>query len=51
MGTKYCLLLIEFQANRITPSEMKKNCTVALDGVNLSKNRYTDVLPCMYHQW
>ncbi|TKY51508.1 Protein-tyrosine-phosphatase PTP1 [Spatholobus suberectus] len=33
------------QANRITPSEMKKRCTVALDTVNLSKNRYTDVLP------
>ncbi|POO00248.1 Protein-tyrosine phosphatase [Trema orientale] len=33
------------QANRITPSEMKRNCGVALDGVNLSKNRYTDVLP------
>ncbi|KAL5558495.1 hypothetical protein UlMin_034706 [Ulmus minor] len=33
------------QANRITPSEMKRNCTVALDSVNLSKNRYTDVLP------
>ncbi|XP_010094850.2 protein-tyrosine-phosphatase PTP1 isoform X1 [Morus notabilis] len=33
------------QANRITPSEMRRNCTVALDSVNLSKNRYTDVLP------
>ncbi|XP_027365953.1 protein-tyrosine-phosphatase PTP1 [Abrus precatorius] len=33
------------QANRITPSEMKRRCTVALDAVNLSKNRYTDVLP------
>ncbi|KAK7357126.1 hypothetical protein VNO80_16409 [Phaseolus coccineus] len=33
------------QANRITPSEMRRRCTVALDAVNLSKNRYTDVLP------
>ncbi|QCE08013.1 protein-tyrosine phosphatase [Vigna unguiculata] len=33
------------QANRITPSEMRRRCTVALDGVNLNKNRYTDVLP------
>nr|XP_048332558.1 protein-tyrosine-phosphatase PTP1-like isoform X1 [Ziziphus jujuba var. spinosa] len=33
------------QANRITPSEMRRNCTVALDSVNVSKNRYPDVLP------
>ncbi|XP_062157659.1 protein-tyrosine-phosphatase PTP1 [Alnus glutinosa] len=33
------------QANRITPSEMRRSCTVAFDGVNLSKNRYTDVVP------
>ncbi|KAG4910671.1 hypothetical protein JHK87_056787 [Glycine soja] len=33
------------QANRITPSEMRRRCTVAYDAVNLSKNRYTDVLP------
>nr|KYP51036.1 Tyrosine-protein phosphatase non-receptor type 20 [Cajanus cajan] len=33
------------QGNRITPSEMRRRCTVALDAVNLSKNRYTDVLP------
>ncbi|KAL5846045.1 hypothetical protein ACOSQ3_009569 [Xanthoceras sorbifolium] len=33
------------QANRIRPSEMARSCTVALDGVNLSKNRYTDILP------
>ncbi|KAL1343527.1 hypothetical protein HN51_029894 [Arachis hypogaea] len=33
------------QANRITPSEMRRRCTVALDAVNLNKNRYTDVLP------
>ncbi|KAG6624978.1 hypothetical protein CIPAW_16G063800 [Carya illinoinensis] len=32
-------------AGRITPSEMRRNCTVALNGVNLNKNRYTDVLP------
>ncbi|XP_034675379.1 protein-tyrosine-phosphatase PTP1 isoform X1 [Vitis riparia] len=33
------------QANRMRPSEMMRSCTVALDSVNLSKNRYTDVLP------
>ncbi|KAG4984031.1 hypothetical protein AAZX31_10G206500 [Glycine max] len=33
------------QANRITPSEMRRRCTVAYDDVNLRKNRYTDVLP------
>ncbi|KAH9692203.1 protein-tyrosine-phosphatase PTP1 [Citrus sinensis] len=33
------------QASRIKPSEMARGCTVALDGVNLSKNRYTDILP------
>ncbi|KAB1220687.1 Protein-tyrosine-phosphatase PTP1 [Morella rubra] len=33
------------QANRITPSEMRRACTVALDGVNLCKNRYADVVP------
>ncbi|KAK3230379.1 hypothetical protein Dsin_002260 [Dipteronia sinensis] len=35
----------QLQANRIRPSEMARSCTVALDGVNLSKNRYTDILP------
>ncbi|XP_023888775.1 protein-tyrosine-phosphatase PTP1 isoform X2 [Quercus suber] len=33
------------QANRITPSEMRRSCAVALDSVNLSKNRYSDVIP------
>ncbi|KAK9951397.1 hypothetical protein M0R45_006839 [Rubus argutus] len=33
------------QGKRITASEMKRSCTVALDSVNVSKNRYTDVLP------
>ncbi|XP_031277596.1 protein-tyrosine-phosphatase PTP1-like isoform X2 [Pistacia vera] len=33
------------QANRIRPSQMAKSCTVALDSVNVSKNRYTDILP------
>ncbi|KAF3953196.1 hypothetical protein CMV_021336 [Castanea mollissima] len=32
-------------ANRITPSEMRRSCTVALDSVNLSKNCYSDVIP------
>lgn len=36
------------QANRIRASEMARTCTVALDGVNLSKNRYTDILPCKF---
>ncbi|GMP79221.1 hypothetical protein CsSME_00034853 [Camellia sinensis var. sinensis] len=35
------------QANRMSPSEMKSRCSVALDSVNCSKNRYGDVLPCM----
>lgn len=34
------------QANRIRPSQMAKSCTVALNSVNVSKNRYTDILPC-----
>lgn len=33
------------QAKRIRPSDMTRLCTVALDHANLSKNRYTDVLP------
>ncbi|XWS21878.1 hypothetical protein CRYUN_Cryun30bG0093700 [Craigia yunnanensis] len=33
------------QANRIRPSEMTRSCTVALNGVNLDKNRYSDVVP------
>ncbi|KAF5468545.1 hypothetical protein F2P56_012688, partial [Juglans regia] len=33
------------QADRITPSETRRSATVALDSVNLSKNRYTDVIP------
>ncbi|XP_031391672.1 protein-tyrosine-phosphatase PTP1-like isoform X1 [Punica granatum] len=33
------------QANRIKPSKMIKSCTVALADVNLSKNRYRDVIP------
>ncbi|XP_021647534.2 protein-tyrosine-phosphatase PTP1 isoform X2 [Hevea brasiliensis] len=33
------------QAIRITPSQMARNCKVAFDSVNKSKNRYTDVVP------
>ncbi|XP_030461450.2 protein-tyrosine-phosphatase PTP1 [Syzygium oleosum] len=33
------------QANRLRSSEMLRSCTVALDDINLSKNRYTDVVP------
>ncbi|XP_057799050.1 protein-tyrosine-phosphatase PTP1 isoform X2 [Salvia miltiorrhiza] len=33
------------QANRMTALDMRSRCTVALDSVNISKNRYTDVLP------
>lgn len=42
------LILREFeslQEKRIRSSEMTRLCSVALDPVNLSKNRYTDVLP------
>ncbi|KAL4283819.1 hypothetical protein GQ457_16G020280 [Hibiscus cannabinus] len=33
------------QANRVTPSEMMRRCTVGLNGVNMDKNRYFDVVP------
>ncbi|XP_038898518.1 protein-tyrosine-phosphatase PTP1 [Benincasa hispida] len=33
------------QAKRLTVSDMRRSCSVALDNVNISKNRYTDVLP------
>ncbi|KAK8597336.1 hypothetical protein V6N13_001949 [Hibiscus sabdariffa] len=33
------------QANRVTPSEMMWRCTVGLNGVNMDKNRYSDVVP------
>ncbi|XP_020548712.1 protein-tyrosine-phosphatase PTP1 isoform X3 [Sesamum indicum] len=33
------------QANRTRASDMINRCTVALDSLNYSKNRYTDVLP------
>ncbi|GAA0184724.1 protein phosphatase [Lithospermum erythrorhizon] len=33
------------QANRVKGLEMKNRCSVALRGVNIDKNRYTDVLP------
>ncbi|KAK4433646.1 Protein-tyrosine-phosphatase PTP1 [Sesamum alatum] len=33
------------QANRMRASEMINRCTVAVDSLNYSKNRYTDVLP------
>ncbi|KAM7278222.1 hypothetical protein ACFE04_005356 [Oxalis oulophora] len=33
------------QGKRLGPSAMKRSCTVALDGVNLEKNRYNDVIP------
>ncbi|XP_009765732.1 protein-tyrosine-phosphatase PTP1 isoform X3 [Nicotiana tabacum] len=33
------------QKNRLKASEMKSRCSVALDSTNISKNRYTDVLP------
>ncbi|KAG6419834.1 hypothetical protein SASPL_116346 [Salvia splendens] len=33
------------QDNRMTASDMRSRCTVALDSANISKNRYTDVLP------
>ncbi|KAF3661597.1 Protein-tyrosine-phosphatase PTP1 [Capsicum annuum] len=33
------------QATRMRASERKSRCSVALNSVNISKNRYTDVLP------
>lgn len=42
------LIRVEFrslQEKRITTSEMASQCAVAIDQVNLSKNRYPDVLP------
>ncbi|KAH0777759.1 hypothetical protein KY290_009170 [Solanum tuberosum] len=33
------------QENRLKASEMKSRCLVALDSTNISKNRYTDVIP------
>ncbi|XP_055831794.1 protein-tyrosine-phosphatase PTP1-like [Solanum dulcamara] len=33
------------QATRMRASEMKSRCSVALNSINISKNRYTDVLP------
>ncbi|XP_055833250.1 protein-tyrosine-phosphatase PTP1-like isoform X1 [Solanum dulcamara] len=33
------------QKNRLKASEMKSRCSVALDSTNISKNRYTDVIP------
>ncbi|CAN4099902.1 unnamed protein product [Withania somnifera] len=33
------------QATRMRASEMKSRCSVALNSVNIRKNRYTDVLP------
>ncbi|PHU19794.1 Protein-tyrosine-phosphatase PTP1 [Capsicum chinense] len=33
------------QKNRLKASEMKSRCLVALDSTNISKNRYTDVIP------
>ncbi|KAJ8445158.1 hypothetical protein Cgig2_029530 [Carnegiea gigantea] len=38
-------LLLRMQEKRITTSEMASQCAVAIDQVNLSKNRYPDVLP------
>ncbi|GMH22416.1 hypothetical protein Nepgr_024259 [Nepenthes gracilis] len=36
---------LQMQDKRIRPSDMEKMCLVALDQVNLSKNRYRDVIP------
>ncbi|KAJ9146015.1 hypothetical protein P3X46_028335 [Hevea brasiliensis] len=33
------------QGTRITPSQMARSCKVAFDSVNISKNRYMDVVP------
>lgn len=39
-------MIFLLQASRITPSQMARSCKVALDGVNVNKNRYLDVVPC-----
>ncbi|KAL0365826.1 UNVERIFIED_CONTAM: Protein-tyrosine-phosphatase PTP1 [Sesamum radiatum] len=36
---------LTLQASRMRASDMINRCTVALDSLNYSKNRYTDVLP------
>ncbi|KAK6939789.1 Tyrosine-specific protein phosphatase, PTPase domain [Dillenia turbinata] len=33
------------QASRPRPSDIMRSCSVSLDGANLNKNRYTDVIP------
>ncbi|KAL0391844.1 UNVERIFIED_CONTAM: Protein-tyrosine-phosphatase PTP1 [Sesamum radiatum] len=38
-------LVDNYRANRMRASDMINRCTVALDSLNYSKNRYTDVLP------
>jgi protein tyrosine phosphatase len=36
---------LTLQAKRIKASDMRNRCSIALAGVNQSKNRYSDVLP------
>jgi hypothetical protein len=36
------------QANRMWPSELLLNSTVAMNSVNVEKNRYSDVVPCNF---
>lgn len=40
-------LISVLQENRMTALDMRSRCNVAVDDINYSKNRYTDVLPCM----
>ncbi|KAL0369204.1 UNVERIFIED_CONTAM: Protein-tyrosine-phosphatase PTP1 [Sesamum calycinum] len=45
--TVVCVVILFVIANRMRASDMINRCTVALDSLNYSKNRYTDVLPYM----
>lgn len=45
---RYRKVFLCHQELRFTKDEMMRKCSVALQYVNLQKNRYTDVLPCNY---
>jgi hypothetical protein len=45
---KVCCSIVTLllQSSEITPSQMARSCKVAVDSVNVNKNRYLDVVPC-----
>lgn len=45
---RYGKVFVCHQELRFTKDEMMRKCSVALQYVNIQKNRYTDVLPCNY---